>query len=235
MRGGASCDLPCVEVVLAAAQERRGSGTVHSLHDWHSRSARDRYVTCKHQKQNGHTWGCRLARGALATWMSSRAERRAQGARPARVAPAAASSRALPSPHPPAPAPLSWALISPRPGYSIKGCSVHRWCGPVGRARDRPMPPLSALHYGLSITVILIEPRAQLPPAWQSAQNLNLSNKELAMSFFCSRKLGVCIILTADYSKKLLRLKLNFHIKAIDWKTFSISKILGAISSTLRM
>lgn len=82
-------DVPCQQAAVVS-QERGGSSTVHSLHDWHSRSARDRYVTCKHQKQNGHTWGWRLARGALATWMSSRAERRAQGARPARVAPARA-------------------------------------------------------------------------------------------------------------------------------------------------
>lgn len=92
--------------------------------DTHDR-ARQTNVTCKHQKQNGHTWGWRLAPGALATWMRSRASgaRRGRG-QPAWLQrappPSRARARTPVRQHPP-PAPLSWALISPRPGYSIKG------------------------------------------------------------------------------------------------------------------
>lgn len=120
-----------------------------------------RYDTCKHQKQNGPTWGWRLARGALATWMSSRGgAARAGGA----ASPRGSDHPTRPphrTPHPP-PAPLSWALISPRPGYSIKACSVHRRCNDdLAGARVRC---LWVLFITTSLSpLFLLGPRAGYP------------------------------------------------------------------------
>lgn len=103
-----------VRACVRTSRSRGGSGRAgaHSQHDryWHSRSAAN--GTCKHQKQNGHTWGWRLARGALATWMSGpgRAGARRGRGQPAWLRPRA-PARARPARA--RPAPLSWALISP--------------------------------------------------------------------------------------------------------------------------
>lgn len=85
----------------AVRQSRRHGRTVHAYVPHGSLTvptlARrgQRSTACKHQKQNGHTWGWRLAPGALATWMSSPGEAARAGGAASPRGSTAARARAL--------------------------------------------------------------------------------------------------------------------------------------------
>lgn len=93
------------------------------------------------------------------------------------AAPPAPRARAARSP----PAPLSWALISPRPGYSIKGCSVHLAARATGRASRpvaEPPPPVRTVFECSSLSPLYSRFSYWAPGSLPRLRYLNFSDKE---------------------------------------------------------